>query len=95
MGRLHERICAAVAEERFVIGAHAANRLDERSISDWQVAVGLKEARMIAERPASRPNAAIEVEQTLSDGRIIRAIWSWLPINKVAKLVTVYDVSEI
>lgn len=34
MGRLYDRIRDAIIAERFIIGAHAANRLDERNISD-------------------------------------------------------------
>lgn len=54
--------------------------------------MGIAEAKLITERPGSHPNPNVEVEQTLADGSTIRVVWSWLPINEVAKLVTVYDI---
>lgn len=40
--------------------------------------VGLKDGKLLAERPASATNPAIEVRQALPNGIDINAIWSHL-----------------
>jgi hypothetical protein len=40
MGRLFATIRQLVAEEKYVVGQHAAERLEERSIMEWQVVAG-------------------------------------------------------
>src|SRR3954452_23831742 len=42
MGRLFDTIRQLVAEEKYVVGQHASERLEERSIMDWQVVAGLR-----------------------------------------------------
>jgi len=90
MGAVFDRIRIAVAERRYLIGAQAGNQLDERGIADWQIPVGLAEGRLLRERPGARPNPIVEVEQLLSDGTAVKAVWSWLPYHEAAKLVTVH-----
>lgn len=90
MSELFIRIRDAVAEDRYVIGRHAAERLNERRIVEWQVALGTSEARLVRERPDAKPNPAVDVQVTLPDGTVVIAVWSWLPLNRMAKLVTVH-----
>jgi hypothetical protein len=37
MGQLFDMIRQLVAEEKYVIGQHASDRLEERGIMEWQV----------------------------------------------------------
>ena len=90
MPELFDRIRTAVAERRYLIGVHAGNQLDDRGIPDWQVVAGLANGVLICERPHDKPNPAVEVEQLLPDRTPVKAVWSWLPHQKVAKLVTVH-----
>lgn len=89
MASLFERIREAVRDGRYVIGVHAGNQLDERGILDWQVVAGLAEGVLLCERD-DRPNPAVEVEELLADGTSVKAVWSWLPHHRAAKLVTVH-----
>jgi hypothetical protein len=50
---------------------------------------GLDEGELIAERPNAKPNPAVEVRESLSDGTEFKAVWSYLRQSGVAKLVTV------
>jgi hypothetical protein len=90
MGRLFEQIKQAVREDRFLVGWHADERCEERSVTDWQIVSGLEEAELVRERPRSKPNPSVVVRQLLPDGTSIEAIWSWLANTHEAKLVTVY-----
>jgi hypothetical protein len=90
MGQLFETIRNLVAEEKYVIGQHASERLEERGIMEWQVVAGLEDGELIAERPDATPNPAIEVRESLPDGAEFKAVWSLLPQSGVAKLVTVH-----
>ncbi len=74
MAELFDRIRAAVAADRYVLGLHAADRLQERRISEWQVVAGVAEGRLLCERPDDRPNPAVEVEQVLPDGTAIKTV---------------------
>jgi hypothetical protein len=56
MGRLFDTIRQLVAEENYVVGQHASERLEERDIMEWQVVAGLKDGALIAERPDAMPN---------------------------------------
>ena len=89
MGQLFDTIQLLVAEEKYVIGQHASERLDERGIMEWQVVAGLEDGTLIAERPEATPNPAIEVREMLSDGTEVKVVWSYLQQSGVAKLVTV------
>jgi len=94
MAGLFERIRAAVIAERYIIGVHAAERLDEREIPDWQVVEGIATGLTICERPADWPNPIVEVEQLLPDGTRVKAVWAWVAYHQVAKLVTVHYFDE-
>lgn len=79
-----------VTNGRYVIGQHAAERLDERSILEWQVVDGLDDGLLLTERPDALPSPAVEVRQSLADGTNIKAVWSHVISADVAKLVTVH-----
>ncbi len=90
MGRLFQDIKQAVAEERYIIGRHANERLRKRLIPAWQVVSGLETGTLLVERPDARPNPAAEVQQLLADGTPVKAVWAWMADERVAKLVTVH-----
>ena len=90
MGQLFDTIRQLVAEEKYVVGQHASERLDERGIMEWQVISGLDDGELIAERPNAKPNPAVEVRECLPDGTEFKAVWSHLRQSGVAKLVTVH-----
>jgi hypothetical protein len=90
MGRLFDTIRQLVGSERYVIGEHASERLEERGILEWQVVSGLDDGELIVERPNSKPNPTVEVRECLADGTEIKAVWSYLRQTGVAKLVTVH-----
>jgi hypothetical protein len=90
MGQLFNTIRQLVGEEKYAIGQHASERLEERGIMDWQVVAGLADGDLIAERPDAEPNAAVEVRECLRDGTEFKAVWSYLRQSGVAKLVTVH-----
>ncbi len=94
MAELFDRIRAAVAAGRYLVGLHAADRLQERRISEWQVVASLSDGRLLRERLHDPPNPAVEVEQVLPDGTAVKAVWSWLGPDEVAKLVTVHFFDE-
>ena len=78
----------------YLVGEHAAERLDERGILEWQVVDGIQEGRLLLERPHDLPNPAVEVAQLLADGSEIKAVWSHMVALNVAKLVTVHFADE-
>src|SRR3954452_11357389 len=90
MGKLFDTLRQLVADERYVVGQHASERLEERGIMEWQVVAGLEDGELIAERPEERPNTAVEVREPLPDGTEVKAVWSHLRQSGVAKLVTVH-----
>ena len=90
MERLFETIRRLVAEEKYVVGLHASERLEERGIMEWQAVAGLLDAELISERPDAKPNPAVEVRTCLPHGTEFKAVWSHLPQSGVAKLVTVH-----
>jgi hypothetical protein len=90
MGQLFSLIRELVAEEKYVVGKHASERLEERGIMEWQAVAGLEDGILLAERPDAQPNPAIEVRESLPDGVEFKAVWSLLPRSGVAKLVTVH-----
>jgi hypothetical protein len=87
---LFDTVRRLVAEERYLIGQHASERLDERGIMEWQAVAGLDDGVLIVERPDASPNPAVEVRQTLPDGTEFKAVWSHLAHSGVVKLVTVH-----
>ena len=48
MGKLFDTICRLVTEEKYVVGEHAVQRLEERGILEWQAVVGLEEGGVAA-----------------------------------------------
>jgi len=90
MGQLFDTIRQLVAQEKYVVGEHAAERLEERGMMEWQAVAGLEEGELIAERPDATPNPAVEVLESLPDGTEFKAVWSHLRQSGVAKLVTVH-----
>ena len=90
MGQLFDTIRQLVAEEKYVVGQHASERLDERGIMEWQVVTGLDDGELIVERPDAAPNPAVEVLEILPDGAEFKAVWSFLRQSGVAKLVTIH-----
>lgn len=90
MGQLFDTIRQLVAEEKYVIGQHASERMEERGILEWQAVAGLDDGELIIERPDATPNPAVEVLEILPDGTEFNAVWSHLRQSGVAKLVTVH-----
>jgi hypothetical protein len=90
VGQLFDTIRQLVAEEKYVIGQHASEHLEDRGIMEWQVVAGLEDGELIVERPDATPNPAVEVRESLPDGREFKAVWSYLHQSGVAKLVTVH-----
>ena len=84
------RALAADLPEKYVIGQHASECLDERGIMEWQAVAGIADGVLIAERPDATPNSAVEARESLPEGTEIKAVWSYLPQSGVAKLVTVH-----
>jgi hypothetical protein len=94
MGQLFVTIRTLVAEDKYVVGKHAAERLEERGIMEWQVVSGVDDGELIVERPDALPNPAAEVRETLPDGTEFKAVWSYLRRSGVAKLVTIHFFDE-
>jgi len=90
MGLLFDTIRQLVAEEKYVVGLHASERLEERGIMEWQAVAGLQDGKLIAERPDGDPNPVVEVRESLPDGTDFKAVWAHLHQSDVAKLVTVH-----
>ncbi len=89
MGQLFVLILELVAQEKYVVGKHASERLEERGILEWQAVVALDEGSLLMERPDAEPDPAVEVRESLPDGTAFKAVWSYLPRSGVAKLMTV------
>jgi len=90
MEQLFSLIRDLVTEEKYVVGKHASERLEERGILEWQAVAGLEDGVLLAERPDAQPNPTVEVRESLPDGVEFKAVWSLLPRSGVAKLVTVH-----
>lgn len=90
MGQLFRTIQQLVAEERYVVGEHASERLEERGIMEWQAVAALADGELIAEKPRAKPNPTAEVRETLPDGTEFKVVWAHLCQSGVAKLVTVH-----
>ncbi|HJT76979.1 MAG TPA: DUF4258 domain-containing protein [Gemmataceae bacterium] len=90
MAQLFDTIRQLVVEEKYVVGQHASERLEERDIMEWQVVAGLEDGELIVERPDATPNPAVEVREILPNGTEFKAVWSYLRQSGVAKLVTVH-----
>src|SRR5207302_6348119 len=88
MAQLFDTIRQLVAEEKYLVGDHASERLEERGIMEWQVVAGLEDGELIAERPDATPNPAVEVRESLPDGTELKAGWSHLRQSCDGQLVT-------
>jgi hypothetical protein len=75
MGKLFETIRQLVAEEKYVVGQHASERLEERGIMEWQAVAGLATGVLQVERPDATPNTAVEVRECLPDDTEFKAVW--------------------
>ena len=87
---LFDTIRSLVMNGRYVVGSHAAERLDERGILEWQLVDGVEQGSLIAEDPRALPNPSVEIRQLLADGTQVKAVWSHVISANVAKLVTVH-----
>ena len=90
MAQLFRTIRTLVAADKYVVGQHASERLEERGIMEWQAVAGLEDGVLLAERLDAVPNPAVEVRESLPDGTEFKAVWSHLQQSGVAKLVTVH-----
>jgi hypothetical protein len=95
MGKLFDTIRQLAAEDKYVVGEHAVQRLEERGILEWQAVFGLEDGKLMLERPGDKPNPAVEVQERLPDGTQFKAVWSYLGRSGVAKLVTVHFLDEV
>lgn len=90
MESLFDKIRRLVAAERYLVGLHAAERLEERRLIEWQIVAGLEGGVLHVERPNASPYPIVEVREWLPDGTEVKAVWSHLPRSDYAKLVTVH-----
>jgi len=90
MGQLFDTIRQLVIDEKYVVGEHSSERLEERGIMEWQAVAGVDDGELIAERPNATPHPAVELRACLPDGTQFKAVWSHLRQSGVAKLVTVH-----
>ncbi len=74
MGHLFNTIRQLVAEEKYIIGQHASERLEERGITEWQAVAGLDDGELLVEKPDATPNPAVEVREHLPDGTEFKAV---------------------
>jgi len=86
MTQLFETIKRLVAADRYLVGQHAFERLEERRILEWHAVSGLDDGVLIVERPKAKPNPIVEVRQALPDGTVFKAVWSHLRSPGLAKL---------
>jgi hypothetical protein len=90
MGELFETICRLVEEDRYEVTPHAADRMTERGILEWQVVAGLDRGTFLFEDPFAIPFPKVEVTESLPDGTEFKAVWSWDEERDVARLVTAH-----
>ena len=70
---------------RYLVGQHAAERLEERNILEWQIVDGVAASDRILERPVAVPNPTVELRQRLADGSEVKAVWAYIITLDVAK----------
>lgn len=90
MGKLFQAIRAAVNDDRFVVSWHADERCEQRGVTAWQLVAGLDDAKLLRERPRSKPNPSIVVREELPDGSEVDVIWAWMRESRRAKLLTIF-----
>jgi len=74
VGQLFDRIRNLVLQDRYLIGLHASERLDERGILEWQAVAGLGDGELLYERSDAKPNPSVEVLKQLPDGTEFKAV---------------------
>jgi hypothetical protein len=94
MGQLFHTIRQLVADEKYIIGEHASEQLQERGIMEWQAVSSLHDGTLIVEKRRAKPHPKIEVRELMPDGTEFKAVWSHLRLSGVAKLVTVHFFDE-
>jgi hypothetical protein len=72
MGKLADTIRRLVAEEKYVVGEHAARRLEERGILEWQAVLGLENGELLLEVAEHAEQGDIEWLQW--HGRVYQAL---------------------
>jgi len=87
---LFEQVQNAVRVDRYMFSDHADKMLREIGIVHWQILESVAHARLLNERPRTKPNPTVELEQTLPDGVPIKAVWAYVAALDIAKLVTVH-----
>lgn len=90
MPELHHEIRRLVLAERYLISEHAAERLAERGILEWQAVATMSDGRLVAERLDEQPHPVVELLHELPDGTPVKSVWSLVRAIDVAKLVTVH-----
>jgi hypothetical protein len=90
MGAIFDLIREAIRDERYIISWHADERCEERGVTDWQLVAGFEAAKLLHERPATKPHPSVIVRQNLADGSEVEVVWALMPQSRRAKLVTVY-----
>ncbi|HVS71508.1 MAG TPA: DUF4258 domain-containing protein [Phycisphaerae bacterium] len=83
-------IVSAIRQGRYVIGAHAVERLEERGILEWQVVEAMEHPTYLGERHPGEPYPIAEFQLLLPDGTGVKAAWAWLEKSQVAKLATIF-----
>jgi hypothetical protein len=76
VGKLLDKVVAAIEADRFVVSWHADERCEERGVTAWQIATGTEDAELIRERPRSKPNPSVVLRQQLADGSEVETIWA-------------------
>jgi len=94
MSALFKTIQRLIGEDKYLIGEHAAERLEERGIMEWQVVAGCANGEYITERLDAEPNPTVEIEELMPDGTEFKAVWAYLSNADAAKLVTVHFFDE-
>jgi len=51
IGQLFATIRTLVSKDKYIVGKHAAERLEERGIMEWQVVAGMDDRELVVERP--------------------------------------------
>jgi len=90
VGKLWDQIRQRIGDGRCFVSDHAADRLLERGLGEWQIAEASTSGVLERERPTVKPNPACDVRILLPDGTEARAVRSLLRNTDVARLVTVH-----
>jgi hypothetical protein len=70
MGQLFATIRQLVAVDKYVVGQHASERLEERGIMEWQAVAALEDGELIAGRQGRQPiRATARLKRSAPVGR--------------------------